>query len=160
MRRLRRLLSLSPRQWAGLVQAYWLLLRARLWSLIHRDALGLPIAALGSSLQHPPLTPVQQRVVAEGVRLVDIASRYPFRWALCLPRSLALLWWLKARGIQADLRIGVRKEGQELIAHAWVEYQGRVLNDAPWVASYYLPLTPARSPSGPRPSDKAKEPGP
>lgn len=150
MRRLKALLSLSPRQWAGLAHAYWLLLRARLWSLAHRDALGLPIAALGSSLQHPPLTPGQQRVVAEGVRLVDIASRYPFRWALCLPRSLALLWWLKARGIQADLRIGVRKEGLELIAHAWVEYQGRVLNDRQRTPAIYAPLRSAQGAAGQR----------
>jgi hypothetical protein len=49
--------------------------------------------------------------------------------ATCLPRSLALWWLLRRRGIAADLRIGVRKEGGRFEAHAWTEWRGTVLND-------------------------------
>ena len=62
-------------------------------------------------------------------RLVGIAANHgPYR-ATCLRQSLALWWLLRRRGIPAELRIGVRKDGGELQAHAWVEHQGQALND-------------------------------
>ncbi|MBW1895561.1 MAG: lasso peptide biosynthesis B2 protein, partial [Deltaproteobacteria bacterium] len=39
-----------------------------------------------------------------------------------------------------DLRIGVRKEANQLKAHAWVEYQGFVLNDTFDVQNRYSPF--------------------
>jgi len=57
------------------------------------------------------------------------ARRLPFK-TNCLEQSLALLWMLRKRGIAADLRIGARKESNRFEAHAWVEFQGAVLNDA------------------------------
>lgn len=53
----------------------------------------------------------------------------PLPYATCLPRSLTLWWFLQRRGIQCDLRLGVRKEHEELKAHAWVEIGGVALND-------------------------------
>ena len=50
----------------------------------------------------------------------------PFR---CLTRSLTLVRLLARRGVSADIRIGVRTEDGLLRAHAWVEWQGRALND-------------------------------
>ncbi len=47
----------------------------------------------------------------------------------CLARSLALVRMLSRRGLATDLRIGVRTEDGKLLAHAWIEWQGRVLND-------------------------------
>lgn len=45
------------------------------------------------------------------------------RWmnALCLPRALAAHAMLRRRGIVSQLCLGVARDGQELIAHAWVE---------------------------------------
>jgi hypothetical protein len=71
-------------------------------------------------------------LIGEGratARLVDAAARHgPYR-ASCLPRSLTLLWLLRRRGIDGELRIGVRKVDGQFQAHAWVEYRGAVLND-------------------------------
>lgn len=47
----------------------------------------------------------------------------------CLPRSLTLWWLLRRQGLPAELRIGVRREGDRLEAHAWVEQDGVVLGD-------------------------------
>jgi hypothetical protein len=56
-------------------------------------------------------------------RLVGIAANHgPYR-ATCLRRSLMLWWLLRRRGIPAELRIGVRKDGKDLNAHAWVEHR-------------------------------------
>jgi hypothetical protein len=70
-------------------------------------------------------------------RVVDAAARNgPYR-ASCLPRSLTLWWLLRRRGIDAVLRIGVRKEAEQFQAHAWVEYRGAVLNDGRDVSEHF-----------------------
>jgi hypothetical protein len=42
---------------------------------------------------------------------------------------LTLWWLLRRRGIDGELRIGVRKVAGQFQAHAWLEYCGAVLND-------------------------------
>lgn len=70
-------------------------------------------------------------------RLVGIAANHgPYR-ATCLRQSLALWWLLRRRGVAAELRIGVRKEEGELLAHAWVECGGQALNDGQGVSKSY-----------------------
>ena len=67
-------------------------------------------------------------------KIVAIAAlRGPVR-ASCLRRSLLVWWLLRREGIEAVLRVGVNREGGTLHAHAWVEYEGRPLNDADDVA--------------------------
>jgi hypothetical protein len=70
-------------------------------------------------------------------RLVDAAARRGVYHATCLPRSLVLWWLLRRRGIDADLRIGVCKEGGEFQAHAWVEYGGVAFNEGAVVSERY-----------------------
>src|SRR5262249_36421945 len=48
----------------------------------------------------------------------------------CLTRSLTVARVLGRRGIASDIRIGVQTGGGQLHAHAWVEWQGRVLLDS------------------------------
>jgi hypothetical protein len=83
-------------------------------------------------------------------RLVDAAARRGVYRATCLPRSLVLWWLLRRRGIDADLRIGVRKEAGQLQGHAWVEYRGAVLNDGAVVSGRYAPFERAIAPVGTR----------
>lgn len=62
-------------------------------------------------------------------RIVTIASSKGAYHASCLKKSL-LIWWLLARrGTQTELRIGVKNKTGDFKAHAWVEYQGKVLVD-------------------------------
>jgi len=63
---------------------------------------------------------------------VDRASRYGVFGAQCLVRALALQQMLDRHAISGSVvRIGVRrgKGSDELLAHAWVELDGRVLAD-------------------------------
>ena len=73
--------------------------------------------------------------------------------ATCLPQALAAEALLTRGGLPADLRIGVRKDaGGKLLAHAWVESEGRiVVGDLPGGVDAYtrLPAIP-RSWPGPR----------
>lgn len=89
---------------------------------------------------HPQATTVE--TAHRIARLVGIAAYHgPYR-ATCLRRSLALWWLLRRRGIPADLRIGVRKDGGELQAHAWVEHNGQALNDVQGSAIAYAAFSP------------------
>lgn len=55
----------------------------------------------------------------------------------CLARSLALQWMLRRRGIASQLRVGVRRDGSRVSAHAWIECGGAPVNDALSIASQY-----------------------
>jgi hypothetical protein len=58
----------------------------------------------------------------------------------CLDRSLALCWLLRRRGIAARLRIGARKDGAQLKAHAWVESGGVTLDDFGAEHEHFVPF--------------------
>ncbi len=70
-------------------------------------------------------------------RAVNQAANHSPLWGNCLKRSLALWFLLRRRGILSDLRIGVRKHEGEFQAHAWIEYEGAVLNDQPTIYQLY-----------------------
>ncbi len=62
-------------------------------------------------------------------RMVELAAKYCKPWANCLKRSLVLWSLLRHQGIESELRIGVKREAGKFEAHAWVEWEGIVLND-------------------------------
>jgi hypothetical protein len=81
-------------------------------------------------------------------RMVGAASRHgPYR-ASCLPQSLTLWWLLRRQGIVSQVRIGVRKVMGELEAHAWVEFQGQVLNDGADVHQRFAVFSQSVIPTG------------
>jgi transglutaminase superfamily protein len=53
---------------------------------------------------------------------VERIGNNPRLRTLCLPRALAVHAMLRRRGIASRLCLGVARNGQELIAHAWVEF--------------------------------------
>ena len=62
-------------------------------------------------------------------RVVACAARnLPWR-PRCLPASLVAADFLAARGFDARLRLGVRREGGGIEAHAWVEHGGAPVFD-------------------------------
>jgi hypothetical protein len=74
------------------------------------------------------------------VRMVDLAARHLPWQPRCLPHSLVLWFLLRRQGVPAKLRIGVQKSAQQLKAHAWVEVDRQVVNDAPDIATEYRPF--------------------
>jgi hypothetical protein len=69
---------------------------------------------------------------------VDRAAIYYFKHAWCLQRSATATCLLRLRGIPAEMVIGVQK--MPFYAHAWVEWNGNVLNDHPIVQKRYTVL--------------------
>jgi hypothetical protein len=85
----------------------------RLWSIQHLlDRLG----RLGPEARRMASTPSYRldRFPAAAYRLLPIAST-------CLRESLVLFALLRRRGATPSLCVGVKKEGERLAAHAWIE---------------------------------------
>jgi len=61
--------------------------------------------------------------------MVNAADRHGLVHPSCLAKSLTLWWLLGRQGITSRLRIGIRKQNDQLKAHAWVEREGVALNE-------------------------------
>lgn len=66
---------------------------------------------------------------------VDSACIWYPKTALCFQRSAVTTCLLRLRGVPAKMVSGVRD--MPLLAHAWVEVNGSVINDWPKVQSFY-----------------------
>jgi hypothetical protein len=69
---------------------------------------------------------------------VDMACIWYWKEALCLQRSAATACLLREYGISAQLVIGAQQ--MPFKAHAWVEVEGRVVNDKPYMHEMYAVL--------------------
>jgi hypothetical protein len=126
-----KLLRRSYKEWREICLAYGYLLMAWWYLSVRRQRLDhwllqTPVPADANNLPNE----ADRRTIIGSARWVNTAARYPRPWAKCLQRSLALCLLLKRRGFNPQLKIGVRKDNDELQAHAWVEYCGRVINDS------------------------------
>ena len=93
--------------------------------------LGLPRFQARLERARKPICPAitLPKIQALG-ELVNIAARHTLGSRTCLTRSLLLGWLLRRRGVQSQLRIGVRLTQGALNAHAWVECEGVPVNDS------------------------------
>lgn len=85
-----------------------------------------------SVLRPQAMSLAQVRALAD---LVNLAAYRILGSGSCLTRSLLLDWMLRRRGVQGQLRIGVRLDQGALAAHAWVEVDGAPVNDRPDVGA-------------------------
>jgi Transglutaminase-like superfamily len=69
---------------------------------------------------------------------VDMACIWYWKEVLCLQRSAATACLLKKYGFPAQMVIGVQQ--LPFTAHAWVEVDGRVVNDRPYTPEIYAVL--------------------
>jgi hypothetical protein len=82
----------------------------------------------------PPLPDVVDRVCSA----VDVACIWYWKEVFCLQRSAATACLLKSHGVPAEMIIGVQQI--PIKAHAWVEVDGRVVNDKPYMPAMYTIL--------------------
>ncbi len=80
---------------------------------------------------------VQRETALRAVRAVRSVELHGPANPNCLERSLTLWWLLRRNGVDGELHIGARKQGQRFEAHAWVELGGQVLNDGAEVHQHY-----------------------
>jgi hypothetical protein len=140
--RLDQFLALPPAERATLLRALvWLPLVALQLRLRGFDAASRVARRVGARSDRAP----DPRATA---RLVATAARHGLHRGNCLSQSLTLQRLLARNGIAAELRIGARRAGEKLEAHAWVEHEGRPLNDGADVAQRFPPFD-LRSPLPP-----------
>ena len=88
-----------------------------------------------------PATEQTRADVRRAVHIVAAAYRLHPLPSSCLPRTVVLWSLLQRRGIGAEVRIGVRYNTQgQFESHAWLEWNGEVLNDAADIATRYVPF--------------------
>jgi hypothetical protein len=103
------------RRWKELIEKF---------SLSARLSRALPVSA-------------QNESAVRTVRAVRSAELHGLTKPNCLERSMTLWWMLRREGIEGELHIGARKQGEKFEAHAWVELGGQVLNDDVEVHQHY-----------------------
>jgi Transglutaminase-like superfamily len=69
---------------------------------------------------------------------IDEACVWYVKRAACLQRSVVTTWLLRRNGIEAALVIGYRPIPFE--SHAWVEVNGRIVNDRPQYQKFFRVL--------------------
>ena len=97
-------------------------------------------AALYEKVRKYPLgkqTPSSE-AVEQICSAVDMACIWYWKEALCLQRSSATACLLKNYGVPAQMVIGAQQ--MPFKAHAWVEVDGRVVNDKPYTPEMYAVL--------------------
>jgi hypothetical protein len=85
-----------------------------------------------------PAARLSGAAAADIVWSVDEACVWYVKRAACLQRSAVATWLLRRHGIAAQLVIGCRPLPFE--SHAWVEVDGRVINDLPQYQRAFLVL--------------------
>jgi hypothetical protein len=132
-----KLSRLSLRDWRELFEAQWALLVAQ--SMLRSRPMGslaTPVAAVVAV--DPDRMLEARRLALAMVR----AARFGIFRPQCLARSLALSRMLTAHGITGGIiRVGVRRDDGEFLAHAWVELAGETLGDADEHVGSFVPLT-------------------
>jgi len=128
------LIRLTPRERHLLLRAWWRFL------VVH---LALPLVSLTRLLPRGPApgTPTPSLSADRIGWLVTVAGRYAPGRTTCLTQAVVLAWILHREGIEATLRIGVARRADDLVAHAWLEHDGRVVFGLPDEQTYH-PLLP------------------
>ena len=127
--RLRAISSLSTQEWLQFAQA---------WILLFFIDLSLRVFSFRkvyrwlSSAQPSQIFTSETQIdtaIRQYSAVVASAARHHLYPMTCLRRALALKWLLSKRGVQTELRFGVRREAGNLDAHAWLEYRNAPIGE-------------------------------
>lgn len=112
------------------------------WKLIHFDLYlaRANFVALHAEVRHFPSgrAVVSGEITETVCAAVDMACIWYWKEVLCLQRSAATACLLRQCGVPAEMVIGAQQ--MPFKAHAWVEVEGRVVNDKPYVRDMYAVL--------------------
>jgi hypothetical protein len=114
------------------------------WLLLHSYQILMPILGVKITktmlLKLPfaqPQPGTDEDIIQDHLAALYFSTRYSLIEPKCLARSLTLWQLLQYQNLDASVKIGVSKENRAFKAHAWVEFQGQILNDTPaYVQSY------------------------
>ena len=141
----RRARRLPVSSWTTLARVLPLLalVRVALWTLPYRVVAHLFDVNSEDIVVRPKEDPKKATAL---VRTVAWAGRTLLADRPCLTQALACRWLLARRGYDADLKLGVRRseDGSGIVAHAWLEMDGRVILGGGDSAESYASFVPSR----------------
>lgn len=84
-----------------------------------------------ASVRRTPVAPggKADEIVRRVCEAVTMTSCFYWKPVLCLPRAVVTTRLLRKFGVQAQMVIGYRPS--PFFSHAWVEVEGRIVNDSP-----------------------------
>jgi len=115
------------------LQAFWKLIQ------FDRYLAKQNFAALWERVSRCPIAKARPALTVEDVcAAVDLACIWYWKEVLCLQRSAATACILRQSGVRAEMVIGAQQ--MPFRAHAWVEVDGRVVNDKTYTSDIYAVL--------------------
>jgi len=118
-----------------IIESYLLLIRIDLLMRFR----GLQSVHAAIRKRQPVLRQIRREVsVQELCHAIDLACVFYVTRVLCLQRSAATTLSLKRYGHQAEMVIGAQI--QPFKSHAWVEVNGAIVNDKPYLLDIYQVL--------------------
>jgi hypothetical protein len=126
--------AVSPMRWCARILEGWL-------TLLRYDLAALAgFGKVYGLVRRAPIRPCRQpdEEIAGILRALDHACVWYVRRCFCLQRSAAATLMLRRRGIPAEVVIGFRPA--PIDSHAWVEVNGRVVNDHVQYQKFYWVL--------------------
>lgn len=140
----------AARSWADkvlLVRAFALVcaVRAGLSVLPYRTVQRLVGCSLLPHRSEPGSPQHERSSQRRVVNSVEAVGRRLLGDKPCLTQALVAQRLMRQRGYDSVLRIGVAKDGGELLAHAWLERAGRVIIGGGASPVRYKPLAPVQS---------------
>lgn len=149
-RRLRTLVRMSWSDRALAVESLGMLAAARLMVKTSRGKHlgpymgGASIASAESQAATAPGRPANRIDAARIGAMVERGARVTWWRSMCLEKALAGKWMLRRRGIDSTMYVGMARQGQEFVAHAWLVGEGQTLTGAG--KTVYAPLAAFREP--------------
>lgn len=92
------------------------------------------------AIDDPRPTNQSHTLIKSYSRLLHRVSRRRPVYGHCLAQSLALASVLRRAGISVELRFGQRRKNDKILAHAWLEHEGKPVNDTADVAQRFPPF--------------------
>ena len=130
------------------IRSWWLAGRMLGWAAALRVLKRLPLVRL-VGLVRPRVAGTASPFDSDPTRIVALAqtasawtSRRPE--TMCLVRSLVAYRYLRRAGLKPELRIGLARQ-DALEGHAWVELDGRAINDHPASVAAFTPIVAVAS---------------
>lgn len=145
-----KLFSLSKTELSILLEAWWVFLKwdwlisftqYSNWQNNWQNEIANLSATNSTDIPHNnPADKTSLAQVALVIQLSEKVARHHLRKMNCLRRCLTQKQMLKKRGYTTQMHIGVAINNEKLKAHAWLTYQGKIINDSNDVTTRYSEL--------------------
>lgn len=116
------------------LEGYWLLIRIEALMFL------CGLNALHGLVRTSAVRATKQKAISPDdlCRAIDLACVFYPKRVMCLQRSAATTILLRRYGMGAEMVIGAQM--LPFKSHAWVEVNGKVINDKPYMLELYRPL--------------------